>query len=124
MAKYKIMYIEPKEGVAALEARIGKVYFSKTAKTLRYQGREFQAIRGYKANYEEVETGDEYWISGCRKDGNDGLYKTTVLIDEDICCDYWTTIRGLPERRTQKSFTSLGKYRKRTRQPQNAPKNL
>jgi len=58
--KYKIMYIEEKSDIAALEANIGKVYLSKTGKTLRYQDREFQSLKGmgYKRNYYDIETGE------------------------------------------------------------------
>ena len=111
--KYKIMYIEFKGGVAALAAVIGKVYPSKSGRTLRYKNQEFQSLkgRGYKANFYDIETGDYYWISGCRKDGNDGLYNIKVHIDEDIRAEYWTEIRNLPERKRQSSFTSRGKHR-------------
>lgn len=124
--KYEIMYIEDKEGVAALAARIGKVFLSKTGKTLKYGGREFQSLKGsgFKANYFEVETGGHYWISGCRKDGNDSLYKTTVFVDEDIRKDYWTDIRGMPERQNQESFTSTGKHQAGGKEPKNKRKNV
>jgi hypothetical protein len=48
-----------------------------------------------------VETGNEYWISGCRKDGADRLYNEadSVYIDDDVREEYWTTIRGAPERK-------------------------
>ncbi len=63
----RIMYIEPKHGVACAvegEARVGRVTFSKTGKTLYYRGLQFQSLggRGYKANYFEVESGTRYWI--------------------------------------------------------------
>lgn len=123
---YQIMYIEPKPGVASLEARIGKVIPSKSGKTLRYGDQAFASLKGtgFKANYYDVETGEYYWISGCRKDGNDGLYKTKVFVDEDIRQQYWSSIRGMPEREHQASFTSIGKHRKNTKQPKNALKNL
>ena len=38
--------------------------------------------------FRKVESGDKYWISGCRKDGNDALYNSDVEIDEDILEDY------------------------------------
>jgi len=42
---------------------------------VRYAGRDYRTLRGhgFKANYFDVETGDHYWISGCRKDGADRL---------------------------------------------------
>jgi hypothetical protein len=117
--KYEIMYIEEKVGVASLEATIGKVYFSKTGKTLKYNGREFQSLKGsgYKANYFDVDTGEHYWISNCRKDGNDGLYRTTVHVDEEIRNEYWTEIRNMPERKDQDSFISLGKHKAGGKEP-------
>ena len=60
-----------------------------------------------------VESGLEFWVSGCRKDGNDTLYPGIVEIDEDVREEYWTMIRGLPERMNEKSFRSEGKYAKR-----------
>ena len=43
-------------------ARIGRVSDSRTFGTLYYAGRAFQSLKGYgfKSNYFEVETGDEY----------------------------------------------------------------
>jgi hypothetical protein len=45
-----------------------------------------------------VETGDKYWISGPRKDGQDRLYPQStrlIEIDEDVRAEYWKTIRGI-----------------------------
>jgi hypothetical protein len=55
---------------------------------------------GFKANFEDVASGKQYWISGPRKDGADRLYgeRVPVEIDEDARTEYWTTIRGMPER--------------------------
>jgi len=123
--KYQIMYIEEKAGVAALEANIGKVVLSKTGKTLKYDGRELQSLKGsgYKANYFDVETGEHFWVSKCRKDGNDGLYRTTVFVDQDIREEYWTVIRKMPERKNQKSFISTGKHQAGGKEPKNRRKN-
>ncbi len=113
------MYIEPKDDIASLEARIGRVRFSKTGKTLEYIGRKFQSLkgRGYKANYYDIDSGDWFWISRCRKDGNDGLYRTTVRIDADVRKDYWTDIRSMPDRVDQESFVSTGKHKAGGQEP-------
>jgi hypothetical protein len=98
----RIMYIECK-GCDGLHgsARIGRVTFSRTGATLQYGGKSFQSLkgRGFKANYCEVETGAQYWISGPRRDGTDRLYKSDwpVEIDEDVREEYWTEIRNRPE---------------------------
>jgi hypothetical protein len=99
--KSRIMYIEYKGDGLSGPARIGRVSFSKRGKTIYYGGKKFQSLKGagFKANYEDVETGDEYWISGCKRDGNDRLYdeRIPVEIDDDVREEYWTEIRGQPE---------------------------
>jgi hypothetical protein len=47
----------------------------------------------------DVESGDHYWISGCKRDGGDRLYgeRLPVEIDEDVRVEYWTEIRGQPQ---------------------------
>lgn len=96
------MYIERKAGNLSGPARIGRVSFSKTGRTLYYDGRAFQSLKGqgFKANYLDIETGEEYWISGCKKDGSDRLYgeRNPIEIDDDVREEYWTEIRGAPER--------------------------
>ncbi len=94
----RIMYIEDKSESLNGPARIGRVTFSKTGKTLRYQGREFQSLggQGFKANYFEVNSRRQFWISGPRRDGDDRLYGQStrpVEIDEDVKEEYWRDIR-------------------------------
>ena len=110
----EIMYIEEKPGLAG-HARIGRVSFSATRKTIYYAGRKLQSLKGggYKANYHNVESGLRYWISKCKKDGNDTLYPGIVEIDDDAREEYWTDIRGMPENVHLTQFRSEGKYAKR-----------
>lgn len=110
--KERIMYIEYKgEGLVG-PARIGRVRFSKSGKSIHYDGKTFETLSGtgYKANYFDVETGEHYWISGCRKDGRDPLYPTDISIDEDVRETYWCTIRNQPENRDVATFRGRGKY--------------
>jgi hypothetical protein len=95
-------------------ARIGRVTFTKTGKSVDYKGRRFTTLtgRGFKANYYDVETREQYWISRCKKDGTDALYSTIVEVDEDVREEYWTEIRNKPEMKTVTSFKSIGKYSK------------
>jgi hypothetical protein len=94
------MYIESKAGGLSGPARIGRVTFSKSGATLYYADKSFQSLkgRGFKSNYFEVESGEPYWISGPRKDGQDSLYATNVApeVDVDVHEEYWSKIRGLP----------------------------
>ena len=100
--KPRIMYIESKAGGLTGPARIGRVTFSKTGKTIYYAGQTFQSLKGtgLKANFYDIQTGEQYWISGPRKDGADRLYgeRTGVAIDADVRLEYWRDIRGTPER--------------------------
>ena len=93
------MYIECKADSLNGPARIGRVTFSKTRLTIYYKGREFFRIQGYKTNYRDRETLDQYWISGPRRDGQDRLYASNlpVQIDDDIREEYWTEIRKRPD---------------------------
>jgi hypothetical protein len=104
--KTLIMYIEDKSEGLSGPARIGRVTFSKSGKSIRYRGQEFQSQKGagFKSNYFDIETGDEYWISGCRKDGADRLYgeRIPIEIDDDIREEYWSEIRNAPERKNEK----------------------
>ena len=110
--KNRIMYIEFKGDNLVGPARIGRVTFSKSGKSIHYKGKTFETLKGsgYKANYFDVETGERYWISGCKKDGTDGLYTTSVEIDEDVRAEYWSEIRGKPENKEVSSFKGAGKH--------------
>lgn len=97
----RIMYIESKAEGLNGSARIGRVTFSKTGHTLYYRGRAFASLKGsgFKANYYDTETREEYWISGPRRDGRDRLYVSNVPveIDDEVREEYWTQIRHQPK---------------------------
>jgi len=106
--KSRIMYMEYKGDGLVGPARIGRVTFSKTGKTLHYQGKRFQSLKGqgFKSNYFEMESGEEYWISGCHKDDSDRNYseRVPIEIDDDVREEYWEQIRGLPDKKAQKGI--------------------
>jgi hypothetical protein len=95
------MYIESKADSLNGPARIGRVTFSRTRKTVYYKGHAFYSLKGsgFKANYRNKQTGEEYWISGPRRDGRDRLYVSNipVEIDEDVREEYWTQVRKRPD---------------------------
>jgi hypothetical protein len=97
--KTRIMYIESKSAGLNGPARIGRVTYSKTGRTIYYRGKEFKSVRGFKVNYVDVNSHEEYWISGPRRDGEDRLYVSSlpVEIDEDVREEYWTDIRKRPD---------------------------
>lgn len=111
-SKSEIMYIEAKPDVTG-PGRIGRVHLSKAGKTIYYAGRAFQSLKGgYKANFYDVESGENFWISRCRQDGRDALYPAIVEIDEDVREEYWLRIRQRADMVQERSFRSEGKYRR------------
>jgi len=115
--KTRIMYIENKGGEVVGHtdwgpvtsgaknltgpARIGKVTFTKSGKNLYYQGKLLQrTTNGSKANYLSLETGEWFWVSGPKKNGQDALYATNIPteIDDDVREEYWTVIRNQPNK--------------------------
>lgn len=103
MPRQRIMFIECKGDSLTGEARIGLVTFSKSGKSIHYQGKTFETLSGtgFKANYFDVETGEHYWISGCKKNGEDRLYgeRLPIFIDDDVHESYWVEIRNMPEQK-------------------------
>ena len=99
--KSRIMYIERKAGALTGDARIGRVTFNKTGRTIFYHDHVFRRIvgGGFKSNYVEKATGEDYWISGPKRRGGDRMYGSAlpIEIDEDVLVEYWRDIRGKPE---------------------------
>jgi hypothetical protein len=110
--KPRIMYIELKADGVNGPARIGRVTFSQSGKTIYYRGRTFRSCggQGFLCNYFDVETNEGYWISGCKRNGEDRLYPGTIEIDEDVRDEYWTLIRRQPENKKRKNIRRAGKY--------------
>lgn len=93
----RIMYIEDKSEGLNGPARIGRVTFSKSGRSVHCNGRTFRKVgSGYKYNHIAEDNGDQFWISGPRKDGEDRLDGGTkpVDIDADVEREYWRDIRG------------------------------
>jgi hypothetical protein len=105
-AMRRIMYVENKCGGLDGDGRIGWVELSRSRQTFHYGGRHLAKTKsGYKYNCIDEESGDQYWVSGPRKDGADKLYGGIVQIDEDARVEYWTRIRERP------SCVELTEYR-------------
>lgn len=88
-----ILYIELKTGYSDDgPAWIGRVKYSKTGQTIYFNNKAFQKYGGISGNYFDIETGEEFWISGVKKNGEDrhwaGFGK--IMIDRKIIDDYLT----------------------------------
>ncbi len=65
-----LMYVELKSGYGDDgPAWIGYVKASKSGRTVYFNDHAFQRYKGISGNFEDVETGEEYWISGVKKRG-------------------------------------------------------
>ncbi len=85
------MYIELKTGHNHNgPAWVGRVKFSKTGNTIYYRDLTLRKSRGVSGNYVDVATGDEYWVSGVKKNGQDRHWAGSgpVEIDPDVRDEY------------------------------------
>ena len=86
-----IKYIELKTGHHDDgPAWIGKVKISRSGNTVYFNDHAFQKWNGSMGNFADIESGDEYWISGVKKDGRDRHWAGNgkIIIDEKIIPEY------------------------------------
>lgn len=88
----RIMYIEQKNAGHNGPAWIGFVEFSKSGQTVYFNNKALKKLKttGISGNYFDIETGEEYWISGIKKNGKDRhkLGGGKVMIDKKSISDY------------------------------------
>ena len=95
--KKQILYVEQKSGTDGNNpAWIGKGTFSKSGRTIYFNDQAFQSLNGtgIAGNYFNIETGDEYWISGVKKNQQDRHWNDTgiIMIDESVVPEYLAII--------------------------------
>jgi hypothetical protein len=66
--KTEILYVELKQGHSG-PAWIGYGQFSKSGQTVYFDGKVLKKGQGIISNHFDIENGDEYWISGVKKNG-------------------------------------------------------
>jgi hypothetical protein len=96
----RIMYVQLKTGYDTDRgpSRIGWVRFSKTWRTAYFHGRTLRRWPGRSnANFYDVETEEEFWVSGPKRDRTDGRYGPGLPeIDDDAREPYEQFLRGAP----------------------------
>jgi hypothetical protein len=93
----EIIYVELKTGYNDNgPAWIGKGGFNRTGQTVYFNGQVFKRGQGISGNHFDLQTGEEYWISGVKKRGGDRHWagSGTIEIDESIVEEY-LELRGL-----------------------------
>jgi len=104
--KPELKYIELKTGFEDNEpAWIGMAEFSKSGRTVYFNGKALKNLnaQGIAGNYYDIESGDEYWISGIKKNGTDrhSAGGGKIMIDRNVVDLYLSLV----------DFNSLDKNR-------------
>lgn len=89
--KDRLMYVELKTGYSDDgPAWVGKAFFSKTKRSVYFNGLSFGKGGRNGGNYFSVLKGDYYWISGIKKDGKDRHWAGggKIQIDKDVVAEY------------------------------------
>ena len=88
----RLMYVEPKGAVSDEPGpSIGFVQLSKSGRTVHYRGRRLRraAGGGNGANYDDLDTGERFWLCGVRNDGEEWAWEGTVVsVDADAQAEY------------------------------------
>ena len=87
--KPDLKYIELKSGFGDNgPAWIGMAEFSKSGRTVYFNGKALKSsnAQGIAGNYYDLENGDEYWISGIKKNGTDRHWAGggKIMIDRKV----------------------------------------
>lgn len=88
-----LRYIELKTGFGdSGPAWIGRVTLSRSKTTVYFNGRALKRAKGggISGNYFDVESGDEYWVSGVKKNGQDRHWAGSgrVLVEASAVEEY------------------------------------
>lgn len=90
--KSEIVYVEIETGGNHDgKAWIGKCFFSKSSKTIYFNGNVYQrGGRGSAGNHYDIDSGEGFWISRVKKNGMDRhkFGKGIIEIDESIITEY------------------------------------
>lgn len=95
-----LRYIELKSGHSDEgPAWIGYVSASKTGRTLYFNGRGLMKLKGQRrgeagGNYVDMETGESFWVSGVKKNGEDRHWAGSgkVLLEAEAVSEYLLAI--------------------------------
>jgi hypothetical protein len=100
----RIMYVQLKTGhnTDRGPAWIARVEFTKSWRSVTFHGHRLRRVTGtaysnYDANFYDVETGEEYWVSGPKRDRTDGRYSSQQpVVDDDARDAYGAFLAGAP----------------------------
>ena len=75
-------------------AWIGRVKLSKSGNTVYFNGMALKRGGGVSGNHVDLESGNEYWVSGVKKDGSDRHWAGSgmIAIEESAVPEYLTIV--------------------------------
>jgi hypothetical protein len=124
--KYELLYVELKSGFGDNgPAWIGRGSRSKSGRTIYFNDQAFQPLggQGIQGNYRNIETGDEYWISGLKKNQEDRHWAGSgfIMIDEEVVEEYLNIIgaKSLDDRKFKVVQLHQGDVRSRIHDHEN-----
>jgi len=86
------MYIENKSAGHHGPAWIGVVEFSKSGQTVYFNNKALKKLKnpGIYGNHFDIETGEEYWVSGIKKNGQNRHWcgSGKIMIDKNSVDEY------------------------------------
>lgn len=95
----RVMFVQLKSGYNTDQgpSTIGWVDFNRSWNTARYQGRELRRTKGlWDANFIDVASGEEFWLSGPKRDRSDTRYGApTTSVDADAMEAYDAFLAGV-----------------------------
>ena len=89
--KQKLIYVElTSELNHTGPAWIGYGHFNRTGKTVYFNGRILGKGRGIVGNFVDIQSGEEFWVSGVKKNGQDRHWAGSgkIVIDKSAIQDY------------------------------------
>ncbi|HET7346751.1 MAG TPA: hypothetical protein VFJ10_05440 [Acidobacteriaceae bacterium] len=109
-----LRYIELKSGYSDNgPAWIGYVTTSKTGRTLYFNGRGLLKLKGQRrgewgGNYVDIETGESFWVSGVKKNGEDrhSAGSGKILVEKPALAEYLRTIGATDLDRSRYELTT------------------
>ena len=125
----EIIYVELKSGYSHNgPAWIGRARYSKSGRTLFFDNKALQVGRGIQGNYFDLESGEEYWVSGVKKNQQDRhrFGSGPVNIDKEVVEEYLSLVEANslnPKQYIVMTLNNAEEVRKRVNQGENRKLN-
>jgi hypothetical protein len=76
---------------------ICRAHFTKTWQSVQFHGRTLRRQQGVRGNFVDVESGEEWWVSGPKRDQTDARYSwQQPVVDDEVRAEYEAFLAGAP----------------------------